>query len=299
MSTDDFTAPTDDRLDRLLAARPSVASRRRARDAVESGKVQVDGLRCTEAGRAVSAGTRIQIDWARPGTGHERRRGREGMARSGLVILYEDSDMIAVDKPPGLLTDTASVEQHRTRDSVYKRLRAWLRPRGDRPFTVHRIDRDTSGVVLFARTQAAEANLRQQFRTRGPTRIYRAIVEGAPPFTEQTWTDFTRWHKGKRILEQVSEHTPGARETISRVSVVEQRGPICEIQVQIETGRRNQIRLQASLRGLPLVGERLYRDGPGATRAPRQLLHAWRLAVYQPTTGARVEIEAPLPPDWR
>jgi len=298
MSDETFDAPADDRLDRLIAARRSVGSRGRARAAITSGKVSVDGHRCDEPGAPIRAGQRVHIAWTRPGTGAERRRGREGLADAGLTILYEDADVVAVDKPPGLLTDTASVEQHRTRDSVYKRLRAWLRPRGDRPFTVHRIDRDTSGVVLFARNDRAEASLRDQFRARSPERVYRAIVVGRPARAEETWIDPTRWHKGRKILERVAPTTPGAWHTECAVRLVRTLGDLSEIEVRLTTGRRNQIRLQAALRGLPLVGERLYVDRPTGPPAPRQLLHAHRLGVRHPTTGEPVVVESPLPADW-
>lgn len=290
----------DDRLDRILAELPKVGSRRRAQRTIESGKVLVDGQRITRAGQIVRAGSEITIEWNRPGTGVERRKGQRALVESGLQILFEDPYMVAVDKPPGLLTDTASEEQHRTRDSVYKRLRTWLRPRGDRPRTVHRIDRDTSGVVLFARTDAAESSLRQQFMSHQPERIYRAIVAGHPELSADPspWVDHTRWHRGRRILEALHPEAPGARETISYARLIRELGDRSEIEVQIQTGRRNQIRLQAALRGHALVGDRLYGPSTAGPRAARQLLHAWRLTVAHPATGDPVRIEAPFPADW-
>lgn len=296
MSAESFTATGDDRLDRLLAARPSVGSRARARAAIESGKVAVDGAPCQQPARVVTAGQVVSLDWNRPGTGRDRQRGAAGLADAGLRVLFEDEDVVAVDKPPGLLTDTASQEQHRTQDSVYKRLRAYLRASGDRPATVHRIDRDTSGVVLFARNERAEANLRDQFRARTPERVYRAVVLGRP--ADGVWTDATRWNKGRLILEIVSSQSPGALETISTVHVVRTMGEVSEIEVRLTTGRRNQIRLQAATRGHPLVGERLYVERPVGPPAPRQLLHAWRLTVRHPRTGRPLTVEAPLPGDW-
>jgi 23S rRNA pseudouridine1911/1915/1917 synthase len=298
MADETFPAPTTDRLDRLLAGRPSVGSRARARAAIDSGKVDVDGAICRNPSRVVPEGARVALAWNRPGTGREARKGSDGLRDAGVRILHADEDVVAIDKPPGLLTDTASLEQHRTQDSVYKRLRAWLRPKGDRPFTVHRIDRDTSGVVLFARNERAEANLREQFRARSPERVYRAIIVGRPLLSIETWRDHTRWNKGRLILEIVPETAPGALETISDVREVRQLGGLTEIEVRLTTGRRNQIRLQAAVRGLPIVGERLYVDRPTGPPAPRQLLHARRLGVIHPRTGAPLVVEAPLPPDW-
>ena len=296
---DQFTAPMDDRLDRLLAARPQVGSRRRARQAIETGKVFVGGAPCTEAGHPVPAGTPIEIRWNRPGSARDRHRADRDLSEAGVRIVHQDAHLIAVDKPPGLLTDTASRTQHRTRDSVWKRLRAVLRAAGQRPRTVHRIDRDTSGLVLFAATDAAEAHLRDQFRNHRPTRVYRALVLGHPRPDTATWEDHTRWHRGRRILEAVPPQAPGARPTRCSVRVIRRDRDFSELEIALDTGRRNQIRLQAALRGHPLLGEKLYVDRPVGPPAPRQLLHAHVLEVVHPATGAPLRLTAPLPPDWR
>lgn len=300
MSEGSIVASGEERLDKVLISIPGVGSRNRAQRLIESGKVTVDGRRVRAPGERVREGSKVQIEWSRPGTGSDRRKGREGLERSGLQILFEDEHLIAVDKPPGLLTDTASKEQHRTRDSAYKRLRAWLRPRGDRPRTVHRIDRDTSGVVLFARTDTAEGHLRRQFKNHEPERVYRAIVRGRLPLSTELipWRDTTRWHKGRRILEAVHPEAPGARETLCHMRALRHLEADTEIEVQLHTGRRNQIRLQAALRGHPLLGDRLYGDRTVGQAAPRQLLHAFALTVIHPTTGKPLRFECPLPSDW-
>jgi 23S rRNA pseudouridine1911/1915/1917 synthase len=298
MSLLTFIASDSDRLDRLLAAQPRIGSRTKARVAIESGKVDIGGVTSIELGAPVARGAEITVYWNRSGTAVDRRKGDAGLEETGLEIVYEDPDVVAVNKPPGLLTDTASIEQHREQDSVYKRLRAWLRPSGDRPFTVHRIDRDTSGLVLFARNPTAERNLRNQFRNRSPVRIYRAIVSGLVQEPVARWVDHTRWHKGRLLLEKVSPNTPGALETLSDVRVVWRLQDRTEIEVRITTGRRNQIRLQAQLRGHPLVGERLYVEMGRGIPAPRQLLHAWQLEVFHPSRPGSLSLEAPLPKDW-
>jgi 23S rRNA pseudouridine1911/1915/1917 synthase len=284
------------RLDLRIAALADVGSRSRARSAIESGKVLVDGEVCTAPGMLVLPSAQVELQWRRAGTGKARRQGDQGMVDAGLAVLFEDAHVIAVNKPPGLLSDTASVEQHRTRDSVWKRLRAYLRPTGERPFTVHRIDRDTSGVVLFARTEQAEHALREQFRARDPERVYWALVSGLPPSDAFEWRDHTRWHAGRRLLGIVPPEATGARETISHVRVIARFPEAAEIEVRLETGRRNQIRLQAATRGLPLLGERLYAKN-GAS-APRQLLHARRLTVRHPDTNQPLTVEAPCPQDY-
>ena len=290
-----------DRLDKIVAAMPGVGSRSRARKAITTGKVDVDGSPWRDPGSTVEPGAVVSLHMNRPGTAAQRHEGVEAMARAGLTVLYQDDDVIAVDKPAGLLTDTASVEQHRHRDSVRKRLRALLRVKQQLPRVVHRIDRDTTGVVLFACNEQAEAKLRRQFRSRQPERVYRALVHGVPTWTEERWRDHTRWHKGRRILERVHAKTSGAVETLCDVRVVRTFPQAAELEIRLVTGRRNQIRLQACLRDLPLIGERLYlppTERP-TVRAPRQCLHAARLTVVHPTKSAPLTIEAPPPRDWK
>lgn len=300
------SADHDDRLDKLLAAWPDVGSRRRARDAIQTGKVLVAGAVCRDPGQQVAAGTLIEVQWNRPGTAKDRQKGERELRAAGLRILHEDAALIAVDKPPGLLTDTASQEQHRTRDSVAKRLRAYLRASGDRPRTVHRIDRDTSGVVLFAKNDAAERPLREAFRNHRPERIYLALVLGKPSFEETTWEDHTRWNPRARVLARVPEEAEGSRATRCDVRVRRQFGDrAAELEVRLDTGRRNQIRLQAQLRNHPLLGERLYVEEAARRRlrelppAPRQMLHASRLWVRHPSTSEPLALLAPLPADYK
>lgn len=291
---------TEGRLDKWLASWDSVGSRRRARQAIETGKVLVDGEVVQEPAFVVEPGVRVELQWNRPGTAQARHKSQQELRAAGVRIVYEDAAMIAVNKPAGLLTDTASVEQHRSRDSVYKRLRAYLRPFGDRPRTVHRIDRDTSGVVLFARTDAAERHLRDQFRKHTTERLYLAVVHGLPDFEHATWEDWTRWNKSARLLVQVPEEAEGSRRTACHVRVLRRLPPhAAELEIRLDTGRRNQIRLQAALRGHPLLGERLYGEPPRTPTAPRQLLHASRLTVLHPDTGEPVGLKAPLPADYK
>ncbi|MFK7928122.1 MAG: pseudouridine synthase [Myxococcota bacterium] len=287
------------RLDKVVAAFPSVSSRSRAKDAISTGKVLIDGEVCTEVGFMVPAGCEVQLQWNRPGTGKDRVAGKKGLLEAGLDIVFEDEHLVAVCKPSGMLTDTASVEQHRTRDSVWKRLRAYLRASGDLPRTVHRIDRDTSGVVLFARTDPAEYNLRDQFRKHKPTRSYLALIHAKPSWDENEWLDWTRWNGAARKLVKIPDDGDGGKETRCHVTV--RRRFIrnaSEIEVRLHTGRRNQIRLQAAVRGYPLLGERLYVDRPWGMKVPRQMLHARTLGVVHPITGRPITLRARIPSDY-
>lgn len=290
-----------ERLDQVLAALPRVGSRARAKRALEGGKVTVDGASVDlgAAGRRLPTGAVVEVDWDRPGSSLARVRGKRKVAAAGIRILHEDPDLVAVDKPVGLLTDTATAQQQRERDSLRKRLTPWLRAAGGRAFIVHRIDRDTSGVVLLARNEEVAERLRAQFRARTPERVYLAVVEGVPSRSEGTWEDPMVWDAPKRIQRRCAPDDPDAFVARAHYRVVEAFSGAALVEVRLETGRRNQIRLQAQLRGHPLIGERLYRspDQPARVSFPRQALHARKLAVVHPKTGTRVEVEAPLPSD--
>lgn len=289
------------RLDQVLAEVDRIGSRSRARRVLESGKVRVDGrvVGLGDAGRKLDEGALVAVDWDRPGTSTDAVRGRQKVTSAGVVVLYDDADIVAVDKPVGLLTDTADARQLKERDSLRKRLVPWLRSQGARPFVVHRIDRDTTGVVLVAKHERAAEALRTQFRNRAPERVYLAVVDGVPSPREGGWEDPMLWDPAHKIQRRCPPDAEGAFLARARYRVVEVLDGAALIEVRLETGRRNQIRLQAQLRGHPLVGERLYRAPDQRPRLafPRQALHARRLSVAHPTTGAPIVVEAPIPDD--
>src|SRR3954470_11935781 len=158
------------RLDKFLAAAGRLGSRSRAAAAIERGKVFVNDAEASAAdgGKLLAARDRVRVWMDRPGSSKRR----PAAYRSGdLHILYEDDDLIAVNKPPGLLT--VPLERKAEAESVFDQLDRHLRShRTRRPFVVHRIDRDTSGVVIFAKHAAAQALLKQQFLRHEPERVY-------------------------------------------------------------------------------------------------------------------------------
>ncbi len=291
-----------DRLDKVLASRERVGSRGRARKVLASGKVRVNGTPASEGdqGRAVPAGAEVSIAWSQPGSGFARHAARGALQHAGLDVLYEDRWLIAVDKPRGLLTDSATRVQAREEDSVRKRVHAWLKTRGDRAFVVHRIDRDTTGVVLLAKTEAASESLRGQFRQRTPERVYRTIVLGEVDGDEGLWSHWMAWNPRALIQEHVTSNHPAGVLASASWKVVERLPGATLLEVRLTTGRRNQIRLHCKLMGHPLIGERLYvdPDAPPGPRHHRQALHALRLVVSHPDTGKPLVIEAPEPADF-
>src|SRR5438132_3250838 len=194
MSDSQWTVAPDEaglRLDKFLAAADRLGSRSRAAAAIEHGKVFVndDEASAADAARRVAQGDRIRVWMDRPGSSKRR----PAPHRSGdLDILYEDDDLIAVNKPPGLLA--VPLERKAGAESVFDQIDRHLRShRTRRPFTVHRIDRDTSGIVLFAKHAAAQAVLKQQFLRHEPERVYQAIVYGHPSPSSGHWRDTLVW----------------------------------------------------------------------------------------------------------
>jgi len=286
------------RLDKFLAAVDRLGSRSRAASALERGKVFIDDIEVSaaDAARRLSAGERVRVWMDRPGSAKRRPAAH----RTGeLDILYEDDDLIAVNKPAGLLT--VPLERKADAESVFDQIDRHLRShRTRRPFIVHRIDRDTSGVVLFAKHPAAQALLKQQFLRHEPERVYQAIVYGHPTPGSGTWRDTLVWDQRSLIQKETHPRDPRGREAISEYRTVERYAAASLLEIRLLTGKRNQIRIQARLRGHTLVGEQRYVFGPDEMRPidfERQALHAARLTVRHPATGKAVTFEAPPPQD--
>jgi 23S rRNA pseudouridine1911/1915/1917 synthase len=287
------------RLDKFLAAAERLASRGSAVAAIERGKVFVNDLEATkpDAARRLRAGDRIRVWMDRPGSAKRRASPHQA---GDLAILYEDDDLIAVNKPAGLLTVPLE-RRGEAADSVLGLLKQHFRTnRTHQPFVVHRIDRDTSGVVLFAKHAAAHAQLKEQFLRREPERIYQAIVYGHPTPPSGTWRDHLLWDDRALIQRKTHARDPRGKEAVSLYRTLERYRDASLVEVRLVTGKRNQIRIQAGLRGHMLAGERRYVFEPARQRPipfPRQALHAGRLALRHPVTGRPLSIEAPMPED--
>ena len=290
-----------ERLDKFLAAANRVGSRGRASDALARGRIFVNDQEASpaDAARRLVAGDRIRFWPDRPGSAKKKtpRAARPGE----LPIVYEDDALIVVNKPPGLLA--VPLERQEDAASVQDELALHLRSKGKRrPLVVHRIDRDTSGLVVFATRPEAQARLKDQFRRREPERVYLAVVYGHPSPPSGSWTDHLVWDQKQLIQKETHPRDPRAQEARCQYRTVERLRGASLIEVRLITGRRNQIRLQARLHGHTLVGEARYTYGSEALRPiefPRQALHAHRLAFRHPLTGQPLSFEAPLPVDMQ
>jgi 23S rRNA pseudouridine1911/1915/1917 synthase len=285
------------RLDKFLADGNRAGSRARAVSALERGKVFVNGEETgrSDGGRRLAAGDTVRLWMDRPGSSRARR---EPIDVGDLSIVYEDESLFVVDKPAGMLT--VPLPRRPTSVSASELLKNHLPAGRQRVYAVHRIDEYTSGLVVFARDAMAQAQLKGQFRNRQPERVYWAVVYGQPEPAEGVWRDYLVWDEKALVQKEAHPRDPEAKEAISHYRVLERFPGAALIEVRLETGKRNQIRLQARLRGHTLVGEQRYVFGPDHLRHidfRRQALHARRLAFQHPRDGRDLHFEAPLPPD--
>jgi 23S rRNA pseudouridine1911/1915/1917 synthase len=286
------------RLDKFLASPNRLGSRSRVVTALDRGRVFVNDIESAAADGSsrVDAGDDVCVWTDRPGTA---RRRPDAVRKSPLRIVFEDDDLIVLDKPAGLLSVPLDVREAAA--SIFEQVEDHLRRSGKRrPLVVHRIDRDTSGLVVFAKHAVAQRQLKEQFRRREPERIYWAVVYGCPDPESGTWRDRLVWDERASIQKETRRNDPNGLDAIADYRVVERFATTSLVEVRLETGKRNQIRIQARLRGHTLVGERRYVFGPDNLRPlafPRHALHAYRLAFRHPTDGRPLRFEAPVPDD--
>jgi len=205
-----------------------------------------------------------------------------------IPILFEDEDLLVVSKPSGLLSvPTPGTQGETLLDALAAQGHAGLLP-------VHRLDRDVSGLVVLARNEAARAALEGLFRGRAVKKIYWALVRGRLRPDSGSFEDPIR-DEGARA----SVH-PSGKPATTRWRVLAHHAATSTVEIELVTGRYNQIRLHFAHHDRALVGERKYARGKDdALRAKRVALHAWRLAFPHPLHGHRLELEAPLPDDLR
>jgi 23S rRNA pseudouridine1911/1915/1917 synthase len=288
------------RLDKWLAAVERLGSRSKALTAIERGKVFINGVEQTvsDAARRLQAGETVRLWMDRPGSAERRYAERR---ESGLHLLYEDSSLLVINKPAGLLTVPLPSQPDETSllDQVEHHLRSHKKTA---PLVVHRIDRDTSGIVVFAKTPEAQRNLKDRFERREAERIYLAVVYGHPEPDRGTWRDYLAWDQDGLRQRRAERRDRNAKEAVCHYRTLEKFSAAALIEVSLVTGKRNQIRVQAGLRGHPLVGEKKYVYDPAPRHRVefrRQALHAHRLKFTHPVTNRPMSFEVAPPDDFQ
>ena len=277
-----------------------------AKRQIATGKVFVDGACATEVDLRLAVGQRVELHAAAP---RPRDPAREG------VLVHDDPHVVVIDKPSGV--SSVPYEDRETGTAMDLIRGAWRRQ--GKPATrtalhvVHRIDRATSGLLMFAKTKQAELGLAAQLRAHTVARSYLCVVHGSVPEgrtdgrTEGRADGRADWRiesylvrdRGDGLRGSTTRRDQGKRAVTHVEPLRALRGAtLCS--VRLETGKTHQIRIHLAEAGHPLVGEPVYvRDFRGPiVSSPRLLLHAATLGFDHPVTGARIELASPLPPDF-
>jgi 23S rRNA pseudouridine1911/1915/1917 synthase len=273
-----------ERLDRFLASLPEVGSRAAAERLVEEGAALVDGTKRPKSHR-LEGGEKLELEVSES---VEAELQAEDLA---LRIAYEDDHLLVVDKPAGIVVHPSP--GHATGTMVHGLVGRTAGGDEERPGIVHRLDRDTSGLLVVARTEEAYGRLQELVRNRGLERRYKALVRGRP----RSWRGRIEAPIGRDRHDPTrhSLETDTPREAVTHFEVERLLDKHALLDVRLETGRTHQIRVHLAAIGLPVVGDPVY--GVPDEQLKRQFLHAWRLAFPHPMSGERVEVESPLPPE--
>jgi len=263
--------------DRLQTLYPE-ASRRNLKQWLAGSRVRVNGAVVTRGDVEIDVEDRVGLGSPAPAA-----------CPAPLRLVHEDDDILVVDKPSGLLTIATESERERT---AYRLLRDWISARGDRPsrlFIVHRLDRETSGLIVFAKSFQAKQHLQTQFADRTAERVYVALAEGVVRQAEGSLV--SRLVEDRALRVRIAQRG-GGREAITHYRVLERRRAATLLELRLVTGRRAQIRAQLAAAGHPIAGDSQY----GAQTDPirRLALHATRLAFRHLRAG-RVSFESPPP----
>jgi len=270
------------RLDVYLAG--VVGSRARAQRLIDAGLVRVDGV-VRPKRFTLSGGETVDFDEPAPEPVAD-------VPPAQFRIAYEDEHLLVIDKPAGVVVHPGVGHSEGTLVQALAGRVAGGPP--ERPGVVHRLDRDTSGLLLFARSERVHAALQAALRAREITREYLALVEGRPPARRGTIE--APLGRDRRVRTRISTDTDDPHEAVTHFAVERALGDDTLLRVTLETGRTHQIRAHLLAIGYPVVGDQEY-GGAKKYGLSRQFLHAERLAFDHPESGASVDLRAPLPED--
>jgi 23S rRNA pseudouridine1911/1915/1917 synthase len=250
---------------------------------LSQGRVSVNGIPCAIASHPVLSGDILEIG----------PRKTPAKLPDGLMILYEDADILVIQKPAGLLTVATAHERERT---AYAYLRRHLKERWPRQrlFIVHRLDKFASGILVFAKTGRVQSRLQNMFSRHDIQRKYWAVVEGT--VKENHGTIKSRLAQGRSLRMHSTSDKRQGKPAVTHFRVLRRMRDLSTLEVTLETGRKNQIRAHLSEMGHPIMGDRAY----GSKQDPlgRSALHAFRLGFTHPTRGTPCLFETEAPPEF-
>ncbi len=282
------------RLDLVLSAAFEEFSRSFIQKLFETGKISVNGAICTQKKYKATSGDIVEIEVPEP------EKLEVEAENIPLEIIYEDSDVLVVNKPAGMVVHPAPGNYTGTL------VNALMHHCGDelssingviRPGIVHRIDKDTSGLLMVAKNDKAHTSLSQQLSEHSITRRYRAIVYNNIKEDEGTVDRPIGRDPRNRLRNAVTDIN--SKHAVTHYRVLERFGAFTLIEAALETGRTHQIRVHMSYLKHPLLGDELYGPAKNKLGVKRQMLHAGVLGFVHPSSGEYMEFESPLPDDFQ
>ena len=276
------------RIDAYLSEKLEDTSRVTIQRLLEKGKILVNGKK-VKASYKVQEGDKIQVEEETPVETHIKAQ------NIPLDIIYEDNDIIVVNKPKGMVVHPANGNPDGTLvNAIMAICKDSLSGIGGeiRPGIVHRLDKDTSGVIVVAKNDKAHINLSEQIKEHKVKKTYIALVRGIVKENEATINmPIGRSEKDRKKMAV----TKKGKEAITHFKVLERYDNYTLLQVQIETGRTHQIRVHLAQVGYPIIGDEVYSNGKNEWNIQGQCLHAKSLEFIHPGTGQKVYMEAELP----
>lgn len=266
-------------LDFLILKMDSI-SRTKAKKMLHNGNIAVNGKMQTKAGQILHKGDIVEI---LPG-------GQISYVRetSPIKVIYDDDHLIAAVKPAGLLAISTEKEKIHT---FYRMVSDYVKAASggkDKIFIVHRLDREASGVMLFAKNKTIKEKLQKNWDK--TEKIYHALVEGHPPLESGTIRNYLCENKA-HIVYSCPENMPGAQFAVTHYKLIRNYRDNALLEIRIETGRKNQIRVHLAGLGTPVLGDAKYGS---KEKKKRMYLHASTLAFYHPVTGKKISLKSPV-----
>jgi tRNA pseudouridine32 synthase/23S rRNA pseudouridine746 synthase/23S rRNA pseudouridine1911/1915/1917 synthase len=269
-----YTADKPGPLLDLLQTMAPESSKNTLRSWLQSGRVTLDGRRAERANIRVSPGQEIAI-----GT-------RVTFLKGSLRILHEDDQIVVLEKPAGLLSVATEKESRATVHAMLKR-----RFHHRRVYPVHRLDRDTSGVMLFVYDEQTQKHLKDQFEQQSIDKTYFAIVEKTMPIGRGTWESWLE--EDDFLYVRTTNDSVQGKRALTFYEVLKAEKGCSLLRLQPKTGRKNQLRVHCSEAGHPMVGDKKY--GAATNPLKRVCLHAQKITFTHPATGRRMTFSSPLP----
>jgi 23S rRNA pseudouridine1911/1915/1917 synthase len=286
------SAAAGERLDKVIAAEVPELSRTQAQRLIEDGFVTLDGKAATKPGQRLERPATIAVRIPPPGPAGNLPQAIP------LDIIFENDDLLVVNKPAGMVVHPAAGHAQGTLVNAVLGHAPGLDGVGDeqRPGIVHRLDRDTSGLIVVAKNDAAHRALQRQFKDREVEKVYLALVDGHPPTkTGRIEAAIGRDLRNRKRMAVVPERR--GRPAVTEYRVLEKFPAHTFVEARLLTGRTHQLRLHFAYLKCPIVGDTVYGRRTPSLPIERQCLHAARLTLKLPGGGAARTFEAPLPED--